>query len=137
MRELKFRAWDGECMSDSFGLGDLHDGLVYQEDEAYDVEGKTVMQYTGLKDSKGVEIYEGDIVACLKNRFGKDRHEFWAIEYVDYEASFQVYNQLNSMRRIDLQAECSGSCFSPDGEEEIILEVIGNIYESVHLLESK
>jgi uncharacterized phage protein (TIGR01671 family) len=68
-REIKFRAWNGKNMVDlkaitpfaldkSFNL----DGLFIPFSEDY-----KLMQFTGLTDNKGKEIYEGDILRVGEN----------------------------------------------------------------------
>lgn len=74
-REIKFRAWDTE---DHRMLSDFADGMMIQMNTGqlgwYDDEDNFVacnyplMQYTGLKDSKSVEIYEGDICDIYESK---------------------------------------------------------------------
>ena len=56
MREIKFRAWDGERM---FSHDQMRNFDFYHWCESPDV---TIMQYTGLKDRNSKDIYEGDVV---------------------------------------------------------------------------
>lgn len=75
MREIKFRAWDGERMEYDIAVGRhtkdtcqwntvvvLDDGAVWVPEEQSEFQ---VMQFTGLHDRNGREIYEGDIVLML------------------------------------------------------------------------
>ncbi len=67
-REIKFRAWSEELklMSNPFGLGGY--ALSYYTDEFENfpkhlksLTDEAVMQYTGIQDANGTEIYEGDL----------------------------------------------------------------------------
>jgi hypothetical protein len=61
MRELKFRVWfEVERHMDYDPCIDTGDTLVNENFVPH--FGEVWMQYTGLKDSKGKEIYEGDLV---------------------------------------------------------------------------
>lgn len=61
MREIKFRAWNGERMKEVLTWG-FNEGFISTPKETSPQEDFKVMQYTGLKDKNGKEVYEGDIV---------------------------------------------------------------------------
>ena len=141
MREIKFRAWDGEAMYSQEDIGDDYDFViggecwlaltvnqqfhecgsgVAEEYWQYVTVDAEFMQFTGLTDKNGVDIYEGDI---LSDHIGKG-----VVEYKERYAAFRIkYGKPNVGR---------GKWFldyNLRGERES-LEVIGNIHQNSELL---
>jgi len=115
MREIKFRAWDIENKE-----------MFYDAQDAYDNQGDVpassfgsllvdedyiLMQYTGLKDKNGKEIYEGDIVT-----YASDLPE----QIIFKDAAFRWGGE---------------SDYVVKTREPNVLQVIGNIYEHSHFLQ--
>lgn len=129
MREIKFRAWDktqnrmrivsgprllrrldrlGSDLSICDGYIDMGDYLEIPEDVV-------LMQFTGLLDKNGKEIYEGDVIIVMTTKgeeravvfFGKYS---WCLEWTDH----------------------TGDDLSAVGED--VIEVIGNIYENPEMV---
>jgi uncharacterized phage protein (TIGR01671 family) len=94
-------------------------------DLKYNLDIETVGQFTGLKDKNGKEIYEGDI--CIWDGWGKQKS---IVEYKN--GMFCFCDQYSKPQPIGEKYEWQD--MGSSGEQELNIEVIGNIYEDSGLL---
>ena len=124
MREIKFRAYDEESKK-MYQITDVNfsdyvaNGICYGDWKDFSINN--LLQYTGLKDKNGVEIYEGDIVKAI---WSKDCDEYIANEQWIGDVFFN-YGSFDINGEWCVALNCFNGTF----------EVIGNIYENKELLQ--
>ena len=117
MREIKFRAWDKK--DKEMFCFDIYDGCPYHHEK----DRRVVMQYTGLKDKNGKEIYEGDIVRFIS----------WINEYNPEEIVIvrPVKFENGCFSPVPTHEECEDGYYSWGLKD---FEIIGNIHENPELI---
>ena len=105
-REIKFRAWDGKEYD---FLPTIWNGGVWDPRMDEPIEGAILEQFTGLYDTDGAEIYEGDIIQVLDNKGVVG----WSTKFSSFTISGDTWNFKNFF-----------------GTDPIDYKVIGNIHEN-------
>ncbi|NOG28548.1 YopX family protein [Lysinibacillus fusiformis] len=145
-REIKFRAWNKEkkimCYDNEDNTEEYFDGInsteigfinhrlsIPKDDSDWYFRSRyDVMQYTGLKDKNGKEIYEGDIVEYNdfnSLRTGGHAEDKFIVGKVAFSCGMWMVEEKN----------CGHDLYEGLVNDEE-LEVIGNIYENPELLEA-
>lgn len=131
-REIKFRAWrEDVVVTEPYGRNSFEqkfmendiDDMKTREFASFEEKGCVkahrvdIMQYIGVKDKNGKEIYEGDIVRTNNGRlckvvwFSSPQYQGWDLEAIETKNPPPDKNRL--------------------WED---LEVVGNVYENANLL---
>jgi uncharacterized phage protein (TIGR01671 family) len=128
MREIKFRAWIKSGFDEDIKPFMTEVDKIFLSEEAieadceyWNFEDVVLMQYTGLKDKNGKEIYEGDIVDII--------HPCWTnkctVEFINGSFVFKSKELVNENTVVP------GFSFM---REIWKVEIIGNIYNNSELL---
>ena len=158
MRDIRFRAWDKrtEQMYDYHALDETlqfhFDGRISEWDEnapaldgfekgSYVENNKDfiLMQYTGLKDKNGKEVYDGDVVEFDEDQFciiGIGKYTVYrsvgCTEVEDYYYGVYLNVYYKSDRELDGRFNCLHEDYNVTKSK-----VIGNIYENPKLINNK
>lgn len=132
-RTIRFRAWDK--WNKNFYTGHIHSYMLTLkgdlvasipgddgELEGWEADKKAterfvLMQYTGLKDKNGKEIYEGDVVTIFGNETNTGVVEYKTQNEEKYPVNGWILNSYGEW--LTIWPDC---------------EVIGNIYENPDLI---
>lgn len=149
MRTIKFRIWDGEDMlpmgdSIEFRNALFHKIRVthkYDDLREPDCKDFHLMQFTGLKDRNGKEVYEGDVVRIVFNQNansynGSNVNLTEHICIVEYNAAMAGFCLRNTTDKTPNKHNFKVISFNHYRLRDV-KEIIGNVHENPELLTTK
>jgi uncharacterized phage protein (TIGR01671 family) len=147
MREIKFRVWnqEGNFMDSAWLIDWEHGKVCHSKHNQSELDDCILLQYTGLKDKNGKEIYEGDIIRRYFE-IGRVIYDEVTLGAEDYEIDDAGYF-IGVVHYRPSEGYVLNKCTKYNDDWEIQLqksgvkiyakraEVIGNVFENPDLLE--
>ena len=131
----RYRAWDKTCKTmyeaDDVMYIDFREKeicvetLFFEKASRYDFDDIVLMQYTGLKDKNGKEIFEGDVVTDGHTTGDIKNHPTLGFYMVDDNGIERFFSDGSTIEDFEEDVETVAR----------ILEIIGNIYTNPELAE--
>jgi uncharacterized phage protein (TIGR01671 family) len=133
-REIKFRAWS-EYENKMYNLIGITptECIIYEESDKMNapkelfrtgIDTLKIMQFIGLKDLQGHEIYEGDFLQTYRDEKHELKGDMKIVEWSDNIANCGCCSQIIA------------SGFDLEHDTDMV-EIIGNIYENPELLKNE
>ena len=142
MRAIKFRAWITEAKQmiehNSIDFNDfLHKtDLLGNINHSYCGDDFALMQFTGLLDKNGKEIYEGDIIKWGMHKGSEEYfHRYAVVEFnpdIQFRILFYVNSETGEKKPTDNYIFHFGKFTYKETDKHI--EIIGNVFESPDLV---
>ncbi len=131
MRKIKFRAWvkKNKIMFVIFDSTTHQDWFLPSWKDKHEV-----MQYTGLKDVVGKEIFEGDII--LDNSYGKDVGAEYGSDWIGCMVESIVVERYNKMKPIIITSNLSSKEINNRYSQRIMDRLKATNEELVFMFES-
>jgi uncharacterized phage protein (TIGR01671 family) len=142
-RVIKFRGWhpEAKAMTEPFGLGCSRIKVHSADGDVFTWEAESgfpVMQFTGLLDKNGVEIFDGDIVECRNEVQYSEMEEKYGDDWPEDSDKwiYKTHRDVVTMERFPV-FWLKGEEFGYEGDDLIRPSncfVVGNIHENPELL---
>lgn len=126
-RIIKFRAWDGRVMVDVWQVDHFGEQWKVNDDIDSTMDKWLIMQFIGLKDKNGIDIYKGDIL--------KHNQNIYIVWWTENMGICLIHKKHFSPDKKSILTTDNRQDFNFIWSTQKYIEVIGNIYQNPELIQ--